>query len=160
MQVAKHAVVTISYTLKAPDGEVLDTSDGGEPLAYVHGTGSLVPGLEAALEGKSKGHSFDVRVAPAEGYGERDERLVQELDRKQLPPGMELEVGQQLQAQSPDGDLIVTVVKLAGERVTLDGNHPLAGMTLQFTGEIRDVRAATHAELAHGHVHGPGGRAH
>ena len=82
MQVAKHAVVTIAYTLTAPDGEVLDTSEGGEPLAYVHGTGSLVPGLEAALEGKKKGDRFQVRVAPEQGYGERDEGLVQVIERQ------------------------------------------------------------------------------
>ena len=160
MQVAKHAVVTIDYTLRAPDGEVLDTSDGGEALAYVHGTGSLVPGLEAALEGKQKGDRFDVLVAPEEGYGERDESLVQVVERTKLPPGLELEVGTQLQARGEDGDLIVTVVKLEGGRVTLDGNHPLAGMPLQFAGVIRDVRAATSTELSHGHVHGPGGHEH
>jgi len=160
MQVAKHAVVTIQYTLTAPDGEVLDTSDGGEPLAYVHGTESIVPGLERALEGKQKGDHFDVHVGPEEGYGERDERLVHAVTRTQLPPGLPLEVGLQLQAKSPDGDLIVTVVKLEGERVTLDGNHPLAGLDLHFRGEIVGVRAATHEELAHGHVHGAGGHAH
>lgn len=160
MQVAQHAVVTIDYTLTAPDGEVLDTSDGGQALAYVHGTGALVPGLESALEGKQEGDRFDVRVAPAQGYGERDEALVQVIDRKKLPRGLELEVGIQLQARGEDGDRIVTVVKLEGERVTLDGNHPLAGMQLQFVGEIRDVRAATATERAHGHVHGPGGHHH
>lgn len=160
MQVAKHAVVTITYTLTAPDGEVLDTCEGAEPLAYVHGTGSLVPGLESALEGKKKGDRFEVSVAPEQGYGERDESMVQVIERKKLPPGLELEVGTQLQARGQDGDLIVTVVKLEGERVTLDGNHPLAGMQLQFVGEIRDVRSATQTELAHGHVHGAGGHHH
>jgi len=160
MQVAKHAVVTIAYTLTAPDGEVLDTSEGGEPLAYVHGTGSLVPGLEAALEGKNKGDRFQVHVAPEQGYGERDEALVQVIERQKLPPGLELEVGVQLQARGEDGDLVVTVVKLEEGRVTLDGNHPLAGLQLHFVGEIRDVRAATRVELEHGHVHGPGGHHH
>lgn len=162
MQVTKHAVVTLDYTLTAPDGEVLDTSTGGDPLAYVHGTEALVPGLEAHLEGKRKGDRFDVRVQPADGYGERDERLVQEVERKQLPPGMELELGQQLQAQAEgdEGDLIVTITGIEGERITLDGNHPLAGMALHFTGEIRDVRPATREELAHGHVHGPGAHHH
>lgn len=160
MQVAKHTVVSLQYTLTAQDGVVLDASEEGRPLAYVHGTGSLVPGLEAFLDGKRKGDRFDVKVAPAEGYGERDERMVQEIERKQLPPGIELELGTQLQATSPDGDLIVTVVKLAGERVTLDGNHPLAGMDLHFVGTIQDVRAATREELAHGHVHGAGGHHH
>ncbi len=160
MQVAKDAVVTIEYTLTAPDGEVLDTSEGGEPLAYVQGTEALVPGLERKLEGKKKGDRFDVHVAPDEAYGPRDEALVHTVARTQLPPRVELEVGAQLKAQSPEGDLIVTVVALKGEQVTLDGNHPLAGMDLHFTGKILDVRAATHEELAHGHVHGLGGHAH
>jgi FKBP-type peptidyl-prolyl cis-trans isomerase SlyD len=160
MQVAKHAVVTIEYTLTAPDGEVIDTSTGREPLAYVHGTEALVPGLERELEGKKSGDRFDVKVAPDDGYGERDEGLVHSVTRAQLPPGIGLEVGLQLQAKSPDGDLIVTIVALEGERVTLDGNHPLAGMELHFTGQVVGVRAATREELSHGHVHGAGGHAH
>jgi FKBP-type peptidyl-prolyl cis-trans isomerase SlyD len=160
MQVAKHAVVSIDYTLTAPDGEVLDSSEGGEPLAYVHGTDALIPGLEAELEGKVKGTRFDVFVDPAQGYGERDESLVHKVERQKLPPGIELELGLQLQARGPEGDLIVTVIALEGERVTLDGNHPLAGMRLHFVGEIKDVRAATREELAHGHVHGAGGHHH
>lgn len=160
MQVAKHSVVTLEFTLTAPDGEVLDSSKGGQPLAYVHGTEALVPGLERELEGKQKGDRFDVRVAPDDGYGTRDERLVHDVPRAELPLGLGIEVGLQLQAQGPDGDLIVTVVSFEGERVTLDGNHPLAGMELHFTGEVVDVRAATREELAHGHVHGRGGHAH
>jgi FKBP-type peptidyl-prolyl cis-trans isomerase SlyD len=160
MQVSKHAVVTIRYTLESPEGEVLDTSEGGAPLAYVHGTDSIVPGLERALAGKTKGESFDVRVAPEQGYGSRDESLVHSVTRAQLPPGLELEVGAQLVARGPDGDTVVTVVALEGEDVTLDGNHPLAGMELRFHGAIEDVRAATREELAHGHVHGPGGHHH
>ncbi|NOT30917.1 MAG: peptidylprolyl isomerase [Planctomycetes bacterium] len=160
MQIAKHSVVTLEYTLTAPDGEVLDSSKGGQPLAYVHGTEALVPGLERELEGKRKGDRFDVHVAPDDGYGAREEHLVHDVTRAQLPPGLELEVGLQLQAKGPDGDLIVTIVALSGELVTLDGNHPLAGMELHFTGEVVDVRAASREELAHGHVHGQGGHAH
>jgi FKBP-type peptidyl-prolyl cis-trans isomerase SlyD len=156
MQIAKHTVVALDYTLTAPDGEVLDSSSGGPPLEYVHGIGALVPGLESRLEGKQKGERFEVRVPAAEGYGERDERLVQEVPRSRLPAGLTLELGTQLQARGKDGEMVLTVVKLEAERVTLDGNHPLAGMDLQFAGEIRDVRAATQDELAHGHVHGEG----
>jgi len=160
MLVSRHAVVTIDYTLTAPDGEVLDTSSGGDPLAYVHGTEALVPGLEAELEGKKKGDRFDVHVDPDQAYGARDERLVHQVERSQLPPNVEIEPGLQLRAEHADGALIVTVVRIEGERVTLDGNHPLAGVRLHFTGEVRDVRAATPEELAHGHVHGPGGHHH
>lgn len=160
MQIQKHAVVSLEYTLTDPAGEVLDTSEGGEPLAYVHGTESLIPGLEARLEGLVKGARFDVHVEPDEGYGKRNEGLVHSVPRDQLPPDIELEVGMQLQARSPEGDLVVTIVALEGEQVTLDGNHPLAGMRLHFVGEIKDVRMATAEELAHGHVHGPGAHSH
>ena len=160
MRVAKHVVVSLAYTLTAPDGEVLDTSEGGEPLAYLHGVGALVPGLEAALEGQEKGHRFDVRLQPAEGYGERDEKLVQVIERKALPKELELELGLQLVARGPEGERIVTVIGLEGPDVVLDANHPLAGMVLRFVGEVRDLRAATAEELAHGHVHGPHGHGH
>ena len=157
MLVAKHAVVTIEYTLTAPDGEVLDTSKGRAPLSYLHGTGSIVPGLERALDGKKQGDRFDVRVSPDDGYGARDERLVHNITRAQLPKDLEPEVGLELQARGPDGDLVLMIVAVEGERITLDGNHPLAGMELSFVGEIVGVRAATREELTHGHVHGPGG---
>jgi len=157
MKVAKNAVVSIHYTLTAPDGQVLDSSSGGEPLAYVHGLGNLIPGLEARLEGQDKGTPFDVTLAAADGYGERDERLVQKIERTQLPPTIDLELGLELQAKGPQGDMVVTVVAIEDETVTLDGNHPLAGMELHFVGEIVDVRAASREELSHGHVHGAGG---
>jgi len=160
MKVAKNAVVSIHYTLTAPDGQVLDSSSGGEPLAYVHGLGNLIPGLEARLEGHGKGEPFDVTLAAADGYGERDERLVQKIQRNQLPPTIDLELGLELQARGPQGDLVVTVVAIEDQTVTLDGNHPLAGMELHFVGEIVDVRAASGEELAHGHVHGAGGHHH
>lgn len=157
MRVAKHVVVSIDYTLTAPDGEVLDSSSGGEPLAYLHGTGALVPGLEAALEGKGVGEPFDVVLTPAEGYGERDEGLVQTLERSELPPDIELELGLQLLARGPEGERILTVVGLEGTSVALDANHPLAGIALHFVGAVRELRAPTEEELAHGHVHGPHG---
>jgi FKBP-type peptidyl-prolyl cis-trans isomerase SlyD len=158
MRVAKHVVVSLGYTLTGPDGEVLDTSEGGEPLAYLHGTGVLVPGLEAALDGREKGERFDVRVSAAEGYGERDEALVQIVERNKLP--LELELGQQLLARGPEGERILTVIGIEGDAVVLDANHPLAGMELHFVGEVRDLRVATAEELAHGHVHGPHGHGH
>lgn len=160
MHIAPHSAVTIEYTLTDPSGEVLDTSEGGDPLSYVHGTEALIPGLEAELDGKRVGERFDVKVAPADGYGERDERLVQEVARQQLPAGLELELGVEITAQSSAGDLVVTVIAIDGERVTLDGNHPLAGIELHFVGRIVGVRSASQEELAHGHVHGPGGHQH
>ncbi|MSR62402.1 MAG: peptidylprolyl isomerase [Planctomycetes bacterium] len=160
MKVAKNAVVSIHYTLTAPDGQVLDSSSAGEPLAYVHGLGNLIPGLEARLEGHGKSEPFDVTLAAVDGYGERDERLVQKIERNQLPPSIELELGLELQARGPQGDMVVSVVAIEGQTVTLDGNHPLAGMELHFVGEIVDVRSASGEELAHGHVHGAGGHHH
>ena len=157
MNIARHSVVTIDYTLTSPEGEVLDSSQGGEPLSYLHGVGMLIPGLEKNLEGKTAGQPFDVKIAPHEGYGLRDERLVHQITKKQLPPGMEVEIGLELSAKGPEGELVMTVVAVEGEQVTLDGNHPLAGIELHFVGEIKEVRAATKDELTHGHVHGPGG---
>jgi FKBP-type peptidyl-prolyl cis-trans isomerase SlyD len=157
MNIARHSVVTIDYTLTSPEGEVLDSSQGGQPLAYLHGVGMLIPGLEKNLEGKTAGTRFDVKIPPHEGYGLRDERLVHEITRKQLPPGLEVEIGLELSARGPEGELVMTVVAVEGDKVTLDGNHPLAGIELHFVGEIKDVRAATKDELSHGHVHGPGG---
>jgi len=160
MKIARQSVVTIEYTLTSPDGEVLDTSKGGEPLTYLHGVGMLIPGLEKNLEGKGAGDSFDVKVAPHEGYGLRDERLVHKVTRQQLPAGLEVDIGLELSARGPEGELVMTVVAVEGEQITLDGNHPLAGIELHFTGEVRGVREASKDELSHGHVHGAGGHHH
>jgi FKBP-type peptidyl-prolyl cis-trans isomerase SlyD len=160
MQIATHTVATIDYTLTTDEGEVVDTSQGSEPLAYVHGVGGLVPGLEAALAGKRAGEMLRVRVEPAEGYGERDESLVARVPRTQLPGGAKLEVGMQFQARGPDGTQVVTLVKLDEQAAWLDANHPLAGMALNFAVTVVAVRAATPEELEHGHVHGAGGHHH
>jgi len=160
MKIARHSVVTIEYTLTSPDGEVLDTSKGGDPLSYLHGVGMLIPGLEKNLEGRGAGEAFDVKVAPHEGYGLRDERLVHKVTKQQLPAGLEVEIGLELSARGPEGELVMTVVAVEGEQVTLDGNHPLAGIELHFTGEVKGVREATKDELSHGHVHGAGGHHH
>lgn len=161
MQITKHAVATIAYTLKDDDGEVLDTSSGREPLAYVHGVGSLVPGLESELEGKTAGESFEVRIPPENGYGVRHENLVQEVPRDRLPPDPDPEVGMQLRATGEGGqEFLLTIVAVEDDTVHLDGNHPLAGVPLNFSVEVVSVREATAEEIAHGHVHGPGGHAH
>ncbi|MEX1023943.1 MAG: peptidylprolyl isomerase [Planctomycetota bacterium] len=160
MQITKNAVASIEYTLKNDDGEVIDTSTGRAPLAYVHGKGSLVPGLESQLEGKAPGDKLEVRVAPEEGYGPRHEAMVQTVAREQLPPEPEPQTGMQFQAQTEQGPLVLTVVDVAEDKVTLDGNHPLAGMALNFEVNVVDVREATPEELEHGHVHGPGGHQH
>jgi len=156
MAIATNDVVTIHYTLKDDADKVIDSSSGGEPLAYLHGHGNIVPGLERELAGKSVGERLAVRVPAAEGYGEYDRALVQKVPRRALKGIANLRVGMRLQA----GQQAVTVTHIAGDMVTLDGNHPLAGQNLNFDVEITAVRPATEEELAHGHVHGSGGHHH
>jgi FKBP-type peptidyl-prolyl cis-trans isomerase SlyD len=160
MQITKDAVVLIHYTLRNDAGETLDSSAGREPLAYLHGNGNLVAGLERELDGKTAGDKLSVRIAPADGYGEYDKSLVQRIPRRTLKGIGNLRVGMQLHAQSAQGPQAMTVTHIAGDMVTIDGNHPLAGQDLDFDVEITEVRAATDEELAHGHVHGPGGHEH
>src|SRR5262245_37419899 len=160
MKITREAVVTIHYTLKNDAGETIDSSAGGDPLAYIHGVGNLIPGLERELEGKASGDKVSVKIAPADGYGEYDKKLVQQVPRRALKGIGNIQVGMNLQAQTEQGPRAVTVTRVAGDMVTLDGNHPLAGQNLNFQVEITDVRAATEEELAHGHVHGPGGHHH
>jgi FKBP-type peptidyl-prolyl cis-trans isomerase SlyD len=159
MQVAQDAVVSIHYTLTDDKGEKLDSSDG-TPLAYLHGNGNLIPGLERELEGKSAGDKLSVKIAAADAYGEYDKSLVQRVPRRALKGVGNVRVGMQLHTQSADGVRAVTVTNIVGDMVTLDANHPLAGQNLNFDVEIAEVRAATEEELAHGHVHGPGGHDH
>lgn len=160
MQVTQDAVVSIHYTLTDDEGTTLDSSAGSEPLAYLHGNGNLIPGLERELEGKSAGDKLTVKIAPADAYGEYDKGLVQRIPRRALKGISDVQVGMQLTAQSPDGNQQVTVTQVAGDMVTIDANHPLAGKNLNFDVEVTEVRAATEEELAHGHVHGPGGHDH
>jgi len=160
MQIAKNAVVQIHYTLKNDAGEVLDSSDGSDPLAYLQGHGNLIAGLEKALEGKKVGDSLSVSIPPEEGYGIRDEALIQDVPRSAFEGIPDIEVGMQFHADSNHGPRTVTVTKIADDTITVDGNHPLADQTLHFAVEIVEVRAASKEELSHGHVHGPGGHHH
>ena len=160
MQIAQDKVVLIHYTLTNDAGETLDSSSGGEPLAYIHGQGNLIAGLEKALEGKQSGDRLSVKVEPAEGYGVRDDALVQQVPKRQFG-GAKVQPGMQFHAQTSQGHArVVTVVRIQGDMVTVDGNHPLAGENLNFDVEVTDVRDATQEELEHGHVHGPGGHHH
>jgi FKBP-type peptidyl-prolyl cis-trans isomerase SlyD len=160
MSISPDQVVSIHYTLRDDTGEVIDRSAEGEPLAYLHGRGQLIVGLERELTGREAGDRLEVKIGPAEGYGEYDRELVQQVPRRALKGVGQLRVGLRLQAQTPEGPRAVTVTQLTGDMVTLDGNHPLAGKTLHFQVEVAAVRAATAEELAHGHVHGAGGHHH
>jgi FKBP-type peptidyl-prolyl cis-trans isomerase SlyD len=160
VEITADRVVTIHYTLKDDKGAVLDSSAGGEPLAYIQGHGNLVSGLEKALEGKQDGNTLAVVVSPEEGYGTRDEALIQRVPKRSLQGSGEIKKGMQFQARTEDGMRVFTVTALAGDMVTLDGNHPLADRTLHFDVEVVSVREATTEELEHGHVHGAGGHHH
>ena len=160
MQAEKNRVVTIEYTLKDGDDQVIDTSEGREPLAYIHGNGMLIPGLESALEGKEPGAEVNVTLAPEDGYGERDDSMVLQIPREQFEGVDQIEPGMQFQAETDEGVQILTVLEAGDNEVTVDGNHPLAGVTLNFDVSVQDVREAEQEELDHGHVHGPGGHEH
>lgn len=157
MQIAKDSVVSIDYRLHLGDGKVIDESEPGDPLVYLHGYEEIVPGLEKALEGKKAGESLKIEVAPKDGYGEYDPDDVEEVPREDFPPDMELEAGGIVSATDEDGDDVEFLVKeLRPKTVVIDFNDPLAGKTLHFEVTVREVRAATPEELEHGHAHGPG----
>jgi len=156
MEIDDKKAVTFHYSLRDDDGNVLDSSEGRTPLTYLHGQGQIVPGLEKALKGKQPGDEVKATVPPAEGYGVRDEANVRNIPRRRLPEG-KLEPGMRLQLRTDQGPLVATVVAVKGDYVTLDANHPLADKTLHFEVKVVDVRDATAEEMAHGHVHGPGG---
>jgi FKBP-type peptidyl-prolyl cis-trans isomerase SlyD len=158
MKVSKDSVVSLEYRLHLGDGQVVDESEPGQPLAYMHGRGQIVPGLEGQLEGMSAGESKKVVVPPSQGYGEHDPRGLQEVPREMFPPNANLQAGLTISAQTADGDVIpITIRELKGEKVVVDLNHPMAGKTLHFDITVREVRAATDEEKEHGHAHGPGG---
>jgi len=160
MQISKNSVVTLNYTLRNDQDEVLDESQDGSFL-YMHGAGGIIPGLEGQLEGKSVGDSFSAHIEPADGYGERDDSMVQVVPHDMFDKEHPIEVGIQFHAESPEGDMLtVTVTKIEGDDITVDGNHPLAGIALNFDVKIADIREASAEEIDHGHVHGPDGHHH
>lgn len=159
MQVADKTVVSIDYTLTNDAGEVLDSSKGAEPLTYIHGTGQIISGLENALAGKQEGDSLKVRLAARDAYGDRDESKVMTATRAQFG-GDEPELGLQVRSDGPDGGQVLRIVAVENDVVTLDGNHPLAGVPLTFDVTVVGVRAATKQELKHGHAHGSHGHDH
>lgn len=154
-------VVSIHYTLKDDDGEVVDSSSGGEPLDYLHGAGNIVPGLEAAMIGRVIGDKFKVTVAPADGYGEVVGGGPRPVPRTAFPDDVELEEGMQFFVRGPDGEPFpVWVAEVKDDQVLIDANHPLAGENLNFEVEVIAIRDATGEEVEHGHPHGPDGHHH
>lgn len=157
--IALNHVVLFHYTLTNAEGETLDQSQG-EPLAYLHGAGNIIPGLENALTGKVVGDKLTVNVPAAEGYGEYNAEMVQEVPRNMFQGVDDIQPGMQFQAQTDDGMQVVTVKDVSDESIFVDANHPLAGQDLNFDVEIVDIRPASQEELDHGHVHGAGGHHH
>lgn len=160
MQIGDQKVVTLHYTLKDNEGRVIDESDDGS-FAYLHGASNIIPGLENALDGKSAGEELSVSVPPEQAYGVRDDSMLQQIPKNMFEDTNQIAVGTQFHAQGPNGEtLIVTVMEVEEEHVVVDGNHPLAGVELNFDVKIIDVRDASEEEVDHGHVHTPGGHHH
>ena len=157
MQIADDFVVSIEYTLKNDEGTIIDQSQPGQPMDYLHGHRNIIPGLENALLGKSVGESVEVRIDPAEGYGEFNPALEQVVPRERFQGVDNLEVGMQFQASTEQGPVAVRVKKVEGEEVTVDGNHPLAGQHLNFSVTVQGVREATEEEKAQSHLQQGGG---
>ncbi|WP_041522939.1 FKBP-type peptidyl-prolyl cis-trans isomerase [Gilvimarinus agarilyticus] len=160
MNISDNCVASFHYTLTDKEGKVLDSSDGREPLAYLHGAGNIIPGLEKELVGKQVGDKLQVAVPAAEAYGERNDAMMQELPSNMFTGVDKVEEGMEFHAQTENGMQVVTIAAVNGDMVTVDANHPLAGVDLNFDVEITDIREATEEEKTHGHAHGAGGHEH
>lgn len=153
MTVINNKVVEIHYVLKDKDGELLDSSEGQKPLAYIHGIGNIIPGLEQKLEGKKIGDKVNAIIAPADGYGIREEKLVHKIPMSNFQDKSQVKLDAQFRVEMEDGPRIATITQIEEEEVTVDMNHPLAGEELHFDVEVMTIRDATEEEISHGHVH-------
>ncbi len=161
MLIADKMVVSLHYTLKNKAGDVIDSSEGAEPLSYIHGASQIVPGLERELTGLKAGDSKDVVVRPEDGYGVPDPQGIFGVPRAAFPPEAKLEVGESFVGEDDEGQAVpVRVIEVRPDLIMVDANHPLAGETLYFHVDVREVREATVEELQHGHAHGAGGHHH
>jgi FKBP-type peptidyl-prolyl cis-trans isomerase SlyD len=160
MTISDNKVVQMHYELKNAEGVILDSSKGREPLAYIHGMGNIIPGLEKELQNKAKGDKINAVIAPEEAYGVKDDQKIFKVGKNQFQGDGGIEVGMQIQADAGGRMEVGIVEAIEGEEVTLNFNHPLAGETLHFDVEVMEVRDATAEELSHGHVHGEGGHEH
>lgn len=154
LMIGDKMVASIHYTLTNEAGEILDSSEGQEPLSYLHGAGNLIPGLEQALLGKAAGSSMQVSIAPADAYGEIEPERIQVVPRTSFQGVEIIEPGMAFESRDPEGRTLRIVVKsVDGDEITIDANHPLAGQQLNFDVQVVDVRDASAEEIAHGHVH-------
>ena len=160
MKIENNSVVRFHYTVAEAGATEVENSRAGDPIAILIGHRNIIPGVEKALLGREAGESFEVAVAPEEGYGVRNDNAMQRLPKKVFPKGVDLQPGVQVVLRTNQGPRMVTVVKVGMTVVDVDLNHPLAGKTLNFAIEVVDVREANAEEIAHGHVHGDGGHAH
>jgi len=152
--IVKNKVVALEYTLKDDSGKLIDSTGEGEPLQYIHGTGDMLPGLEKALDGKDSGDTIRVTLPPADAYGHCDEDLVIKVERSQFEHPDQLEIGTRIHLLTPEGSYDAAIKAVDGDEVTLDANHPLAGVTLEFEVKIFEVRDASSEELESGRVAG------
>ncbi|MBI6550162.1 peptidylprolyl isomerase [Xenorhabdus lircayensis] len=157
MKVVKDLVVSLAYQVRTEDGVLVDESPVSAPLDYLHGRGSLISGLEKAVEGREAGERFDVSVEADDAYGQYDENLVQRAPKDVFVGVDDIEVGMRFLADTDQGPIPVEITAIEGDEVVVDANHMLAGQNLKFNVEIVAIREATEEELAHGHVHGQGG---
>jgi len=154
MNIADKCVVSIHYTLTDEQGQTLDSSEGQEPLNYLHGANNIIPGLEQALAGKGVGDRLTVTVQPGDAYGEVNPDLIQLVPAAAFQGIDDIQPGMQFQASGPGGQAqVVTVQSVSEQGVTVNGNHPLAGQVLHFDVTVEAVREATSEEVDHGHVH-------
>ena len=160
MNIDKNSVVRFHYTMRDETGAEQDKSPANEPMTYLHGHGGLLPALEEALAGKTVGDTLEVTLTPDQAFGERQDNAEQRVPIKHLAGARKWKPGMTAVVHTEDGHRQVTVVKVGHSMATVDTNHPLAGMTLQFTIEVAEVREASPEELSHGHAHGPGGHHH
>jgi FKBP-type peptidyl-prolyl cis-trans isomerase SlyD len=159
-KITANKVVSLAYTLRDDDGEIIDHSENGSPLLYLHGAQNIVPGLEEQLEGIAEGESVKATVSPEKGYGPRIGEA-QEVPRNLFPADAELVAGMQVVAHDDDGRQIpFFITGITEDTITVDPNHPLAGETLHFEVKVESLRDATEEEITHGHPHGPGGHHH
>jgi FKBP-type peptidyl-prolyl cis-trans isomerase SlyD len=156
MQITNNTAVTIHYALTKDSGEEIDSTVGSDPMVYLHGSGNIISGLEKVLHNKNVGDKFNVRIEAEDAYGEYSDDMIQVVSRDMFDGIDTVEIGMQFHAAVNSGSGIITVVKIEGDDITIDGNHPMAGQALNFDIEIVGVRLATKEEISHGHIHGAG----